>query len=69
MDIETKKRLLQLALAILPPIIAWMGLGFPIDRTALAILATALGGAIFAWLKGLEIAEMFCKVLKKIKSA
>lgn len=68
MDTETKKRLLQLALAILPPIIAWMGLGFPTDRTALAILATALGGAIFAWLKGLEFVEMLCKIFKRTKS-
>ena len=66
MDKETKKRLIQLGLAVLPPIIAWIGLGFPTDRQALAILGTAIGGAIFAWLKGLEIAE---KLLKRFKNS
>jgi len=36
MDTETKKRLIQLGLAMLPPIIAWMGLGFPTDKQSLA---------------------------------
>ena len=65
MDIETKKRLIQLGLAVLPPIIAWIGLGFPTDRQALAILGTAIGGAVLAWLKGLEIAGKICKLFRK----
>ena len=65
MDKETKKRLIQLGLAVLPPIIAWMGLGFPTDRQALAILGSAIGGAIFAWLKGLEIAGKIIKLFRK----
>ena len=66
MDIETKKRLIQLGLAVLPPIIAWMGLGFPTDRQALGILGAAIGGAVLAWLKGLEIAG---KILKRFKNS
>ena len=65
MDKETKKRLIQLGVAVLPPIIAWIGLGFPTDRQALGILGAAIGGAVLAWLKGLEIAGKIFKLFRK----
>jgi hypothetical protein len=63
MDPTTKKMLLQLAIAVVPPLVAWFGLGFPVDRQSLAILATAEGSAVLAWLMNLQIVN---KLRKKI---
>lgn len=55
--------IIKFAIAMLPPIIAWLGLGFPTNREALGILGSTLGGAILAALSGL-IGGTFAKIRK-----
>jgi hypothetical protein len=41
-----------LAVHVIPAIMVWTGLGFPIDKAGIGILATALLTGVFDFIKG-----------------
>jgi len=60
----TQVLLIKFAIAMLPPLIAWFGLGFPTDRASIGILGSTLGGALLAALSG-TINTQLVKLRKK----
>ena len=50
---NTQQALLMLFTFMLPPVIAWLGLGMPMDKTALGILGSSILSGVLAFIKEL----------------